>query len=734
MILQYWKHLFEDNKSEGEIFVARFFAVFNFLIIISVTLALFVNVGLNHNTSRGGIIIGLLVVLAVNLGAVFIHKSIRVAAFVLALSVAVFLNLLVLNFNINQNSPAWYGAAIIVMMFLLGRRLGSVIAGLFVASQCVLYIFFVNPIAYPASPFILTVSSEIVIVMLLWFYLGFNENKDKEVLESQNKLKVEVEKTKAAETQLHQNIADLKVKTDDAERNKTALLNVLDDLNSEKAKLEEREQELIAAQRIGKFGSFNWNLKNNAITWSKESFIIHGFTPTESLIPPPMETYFAAIHPDDRAAAQKSSADSVMVKGENEFTYRVIWPDQTIHWVKVSSNAVFDDQGAPIFLKGTFQDITREVEDKRKIEQEKAKDEAILSSIADGLLMLDKNGVITHMNGTGERIFGWRQDEIIGKAITEIFPIKARDGKPISDDQRPAHLALVSKRPTSGVYIYTRKDGTDFPASISVSPIIQNDEVQGIVEVFRDVTREENIDRMKTEFISLASHQLRTPLSAIKWSLEMLLAGDLGEFNPEQKEMMTNVDKSNERMITLVNALLNVSRIESGRIIIDPKPTDMKKLVETVISEVKLKIDAKHQTLILSANENLPLVNIDPDLIRQVYLNLLTNANKYTPDNGDIHIFISAKDDEIISQVTDSGYGIPRAEQGKVFEKFYRGQNIIKQVTDGNGLGLYLVKAIVESSGGRIWFTSEENKGTSFFFALPKSGSIAKVGEVKLDQ
>ena len=401
--------------------------------------------------------------------------------------------------------------------------------------------------------------------------------------------------------------------------------------------------------------------------------------------------------------------------------------------MRLKSSVDFGDKGESLIMKGTFQDITKEVEDTDKIEQERVKDEAILSSIADGLFMVDQNGTIELINNAAENIFGYKKGEVLGKKITDVFPIKSKEGNGIESDKRPALMSLQSQKVSTGIYQYTRKDKSSFPAAITVAPVILHGKAIGAIEVFRDVTREQNVDRMKTEFISLASHQLRTPLSAIKWFIEILQDGNVGELTAEQKEMTTNIELSNERMIALVNALLNVSRIESGRIIVDPQPTDMKKLIEEVIKEVKPKISAKKQKLILSIHENLPVISIDPDMVRQVYLNLLTNANKYTPNEGEITIIISKKGEEIISQISDNGYGIPLKDHAKVFEKFYRGDNVMKLITDGNGLGLYLVKAIVESSGGRIWFTSEENKGTSFMFSIPLSGSVARAGEVKLN-
>jgi PAS domain S-box-containing protein len=370
----------------------------------------------------------------------------------------------------------------------------------------------------------------------------------------------------------------------------------------------------------------------------------------------------------------------------------------------------------------------------RELAESIAKNEAMLENIGDGIIGINDGGEITYVNKQTENMLGVSEDDLVGKMLIHVVSLVDEKGNQVATENRPIRTALLAKKKVvSRDWFYVRNDGSKFAVAITATPVVLHGKVIGGVNVFRDVSREYEIDKMKTEFISLASHQLRTPLALMKWFSEMLLDNDAGPLNDDQRELINNIYQSNERMIQLVNSLLNISRIESGRIIIDPKPTDLKKLVEEVISELKPKIEEKKHHLAVSVHGHLPEINIDPKLVRHVYMNLISNAIKYTPHGGEITVIISKSGNEVISQVSDNGYGIPKHQYDKVFTKFFRGENVIKIVTEGTGLGLYLTKAIVESSGGKIWFESEEGKGTTFWFILPVSGSQYKEGEVSLD-
>jgi PAS domain S-box-containing protein len=371
----------------------------------------------------------------------------------------------------------------------------------------------------------------------------------------------------------------------------------------------------------------------------------------------------------------------------------------------------------------------------RDLIKAKAEHDAILENIGDGVIGVNTKGEVAYVNSQVEKLTGWKKEELLGKYIVHTIRLEDEKGQEIPIEKVPIRLAMFDNRKVvSSEYYYVRKDGSRFAVAITATPVVLFESQQvGGVNVFRDVSKERDVDRMKTEFISLASHQLRTPLSAMKWFSELLLDGTSGELTDEQKEIVENIYNSNERMIELVNSLLNISRIESGRIIIEPVLTDLGNLVKEVIVELKPKIDKKKHNVALSLHGSLPKVNIDPKLVRHVYMNLLTNAVKYTQDGGDIVVIISKSGNEIISQVSDNGYGIPLEQQEKVFSKFFRAENIVKIETDGTGLGLYLTKAIVDSSGGKIWFESQPGKGTTFWFILPLTGSQAHEGEVSID-
>lgn len=369
----------------------------------------------------------------------------------------------------------------------------------------------------------------------------------------------------------------------------------------------------------------------------------------------------------------------------------------------------------------------------KKLETEKARDEAILTSVGDGLIVTDTERRVMIMNSPAETMLGWSFSDFEGKILSDFVAVVDKDDQFLPTERMPLHLAISSgHKITASSYFYTRKDRTKFPVAITAAPVTLGREVIGGVLIFRDITKEYDIDKAKSEFVSLASHQIRTPLSTIRWYIEMLLAGDVGQLNDKQKNYLAEVYTSNRRMIELINALLNVSRLELGTFVVEPEPTNLVEVAEAALKELEHLIGNNQFKIIKDYDPLLPAINVDPKLMRMIFQNLISNAVKYTPAGGEIRIAIKKQANNIAIEVTDNGYGIPQYQQGQVFTKLFRADNIKEKDAEGTGLGLYIVKSIIDQAGGTIGFKSTENKGTTFYLTLPLGGMTKKEGNKAL--
>jgi PAS domain S-box-containing protein len=263
-----------------------------------------------------------------------------------------------------------------------------------------------------------------------------------------------------------------------------------------------------------------------------------------------------------------------------------------------------------------------------------------------------------------------------------------------------------------------RKDGAPVWISVTARAVRDADGRSLFYEGFvHDVTERKEIDRMKSDFVSFATHQLRTPLSGIKWLLE--LAADAGDLSEEMRSYIEDARMSTDRLISLVNDLLDVTRLEGGKLKIDRRETRLDDLTRKIAEEMAPLIGGKKQRLSIDSLEGVPPVFVDPQLMRQVILNLMSNAVKYTPSSGEIRITLDRADDRIRWSIRDTGVGVPKQAQAKLFEKFFRADNVLTLETEGTGLGLYMIRLILEKFEGRVWCESEAGEGATFRFTLP---------------
>jgi len=356
--------------------------------------------------------------------------------------------------------------------------------------------------------------------------------------------------------------------------------------------------------------------------------------------------------------------------------------------------------------------ILEDTEEARgRAEEEKNKTLSIIQNFTDGLLVFDKENRLSLINPQAEKFFDLKpseKEEIIGKSVLELA--KFENLAPL--------IHLLGKK-MKGIFRRDLELEKEFTLEVSTIPMIREEEESGTLVILHDVSREEIIERLKTEFISIAAHQLRTPLSAIKWTLKTLLDGDLGEITKEQREFIKKTYRSNERMISLINSLLNVARIEEGRLLYKPVSSRIDELTESVIEVLKEEIKRKQIEFKFEKPEKLPEVLIDVEKIKFVIQNLIENALRYTLPGGKVTVSLKPIKGEIKFSVKDTGVGIPENQQERVFSKFFRGANVMRLETEGSGLGLFITKNIIKTHGGKIWFESKEEKGTTFHFSLP---------------
>lgn len=443
--------------------------------------------------------------------------------------------------------------------------------------------------------------------------INHNNKTIEELKKNKQELEIQLQEEQLKFKEAQKDRTELGSEATIMENQRRAMLNLLEDIESEKEESENLRSRMEIAKKAAQFGVWEWDVPSNELIWDDEMYTLYGVTRED--FTGAYEAWQAGLHPEDKAAGDQAIQDALEDKKPFDITFRIIRKnDGATRYIKANARVIRDDKGNPLKMVGTNYDITNEME----------------------------------------------------------------------------------------------------------------------------------IDKAKTEFVSLASHQLRTPLSAINWFTEMLLNEDAGPINDQQRQYLNEVAFGSQRMVDLVNALLNVSRLELGTFAVEPEPTDLAQMLESVIEEMKPTTKKKKQRVTKKIDPSIKEVSVDPKLTRIIFQNLISNAAKYTPEKGKIGIELAViekgktKDgkkmaqDTILFLVKDDGLGIPAGQQEKIFTKLFRADNVRSSDTEGTGLGLYIIKSIVDHVGGAIWFKSKEGQGTTFYVTIPKAGMKVKKGTKQL--
>ncbi len=413
----------------------------------------------------------------------------------------------------------------------------------------------------------------------------------------------------------------------------------------------------------------------------------------------------------------------------NSIRLRKVFQEEMTWINKKGNKIILDVLLVPILKKGisnewfnTIRDITERKKRENIVIEVKNRNEAILNSIGDASFACDVNNKIILFNKIAEKMTGYSANYALGLNYKNIFKLidsKTRKSKYdfIDKVKQEKKIKLMDLNT-----ILIKSDGTEIPVLDSASPVMDsNNNYLGFVVVLRDVSKENELEQAKNEFISMTSHQLRTPLSATKWVLETLFSDQ----NPtlKQKEKYEYLNVSNERLINLVNKMLSISRIESGKLIINKKNVDLEKLIVDLCLTLKTLSQKNNKNIKYISKLDLKNIYCDPILTHEILENLLINAIEYATDKStDINIEVKERKDDYLISIHNDGFIEPSSvEKIKKFGKFVRGTGAQEIEPAGSGLGLYITKKITEESGGKIWFESNSKDGTTFYVTIIKN-------------
>ncbi len=389
----------------------------------------------------------------------------------------------------------------------------------------------------------------------------------------------------------------------------------------------------------------------------------------------------------------------------------IIWHDKSVKEEQDEDNRNYRD------LANELSDIT-------------TRSEVVINAIGDGVIAMDGQGIIRLINPAAQRIIGWSKQDALALNYKSVLQMVDQKGEPLTITNDPIQQVLnVNQQIRTNDFTIITKGEKRIMISLVVSPV--SEAGAGVIAVFHDITNEKAEEREQAEFISTASHEMRTPVASIEGYLGLALNPQTATIDERAREYIQKAHESCDHLGHLFQDLLDVSRADDGRLSNNPKVIDVVMFVHGIVQGLEQNATQKGLKLIFKPIPNDPkerhlapvyYVNLDNDHIREIVNNLVENAIKYTPV-GEVSVDITGDDDHVVISVKDSGIGIPMEDMSHLFQKFYRVDNKDTREIGGTGLGLYICRRLTEIMGGRIWAESVREKGSTFFVQLPRISS-----------
>jgi PAS domain S-box-containing protein len=483
--------------------------------------------------------------------------------------------------------------------------------------------------------------------------------------------------------------------------------------------LRESENRFRLAQSVSRIGIFEWNIQTGVNSWTPEMEAIYGLKPGEFGQTQP--AWERLVHPDDLPGAVTKVEQAIQSSEPTEHEWRIVRPDGSVRWVAGRFQCFKDARGKPLRISGVNIDIS----DRKGAEEVHQKLAAIVETSDDAIISKDLNGVILSWNDGATRLFGYTAQEAIGRSVTMLMPPECVDEEPgildrIRHGERIDHYETIRRR----------KDGALVEISLTVSPLTdERGTVVGASKIARDITDRKRAeralleaDRQKNEFLATLAHELRNPLAPIRNSLHILrlTRGD----DPAAERVRETMVRQVNHLVRLVDDLLDIARISTGKIELRREPIEISSVILSAVETSRSLIDSRRHQLSITVPSEPLTVEADPVRLTQVVANLLNNAGKYTEPGGQIWLTVSREASDLVISVRDTGIGIRADLLPRVLEMFTRTDRGKQHSQDGLGIGLALVKRLVELHGGRVEAKSEgEGRGSEFTIRLPVSAN-----------
>ncbi len=476
--------------------------------------------------------------------------------------------------------------------------------------------------------------------------------------------------------------------------------------------LQDSEQRLTLALDAAQTGAWDLDMIHDTAIRSLRHDQIFGYNTLQPTWGSAI--FFKHIVPEDRQMVQQAFQEAVTT-GTLIFECKIQWPDSSIHWITARGHMYYDTKQTPVRMLGTVNDITKHKQAEDEIERTKAFLDSIIENIPNMIFVKDAQELrFLRFNKAGEELLGYARSDMLGKNDYDFFPKTEADFFTKKDrDVLESNTPLdIPSEP-----IRTRTKGERILHTKKIPIYDKQGKPKYLLGISEDITEQKHAEKARAEFVMLVSHQLRTPLAAMRWSFE-ILKERISHFSDTEQRLMNQSYTAMLGMSETINTMLSVAHIDTQKIMVNPSECSLSNVLKPLLNDFNVEAQQRHMHLTLDAPEDCTIIS-DATLLREIFSNLLSNAIQYTPDEGSICVSIKKEGQTAIVTVTDTGIGIPENAMGSLFEKLFRAENAKKIKAGGSGLGLYVIRSLTTLLGGTVSASSKEGKGATFTVRLP---------------